>query len=641
MATEEINNPAIRLSKDSQSLLVEYIHNLVEEQRRFQSFRTRLENIDMDYYLYRKAKEAKNGQDVDSLTDSEAEAIIETPIAVSQVDSIVAYLTDLYLSGYPIFGTVAPATFESEGEALEAMIDSHSIKGRWGREFILSFYDAAKYNIAGLGVEWAPIPTMQVQSSITSVDNGTNLSLDSEYINRVKAYDLYNGFWDFSKSPALVAEYGEYIGYHEVVNATELKTESILLAQRGEAYNLKEAFNSSYYTGADWAWFQERPIVTNTIDPPKFTRTDWMSYAHNITPGPALESRINYSRGYLKTVAYIRIIPSIFKINVPSPNTPQIYKVILINGQWIIHIKRIHSPFNMLPILLGQLTEDGFAYQTKSIVEQAMPWQDATTELLNIRLTSARRAISDRAIYNPDVLNPADVNTKEPAPKIPMKTNLRGQLADARQAYAQIPFNDSGTAGAVSDMNSLLNLSEYLMGINSSRQGVFKKGNRTLGEYQDVQQGSDARSRVMALRFDSQVMIPLKYIIKANIFQFADSQSFVKQDSGNLVEVDMTKLREAILDFKISDGLTPKSKILPPEVITEFLQFLMSDPNLSLKYDKIKAMAHVMSLRGVPNLKQYELTPEQQQQAQQAQVQQAQQMAIAQQAGQPQQPIGA
>lgn len=630
-------DPAIRMSKESHDLLVQHIHNLVEEQQRFSAFFTRLEDIDVNYYLFKRDRQqtsdGKVGGNLAHL-EERIESIIETPIAVSQVDSIVSYLTDLYLSGYPTFGVVAPVAYQSEGEALEAIIDSHAIRGRWGREFILAFYDAAKYNLCGLGIEWSPLPKLDIENNLTDASGESKVILSADYINRIRSYDLYNAFWDFSKSPALVAEYGEYIGYHEIVNATELKTESIILSESLSAYNLKEAFNSTYYKGQDTRWFRERPIVTNAITPPT-AATNWMDYAHNISPRLRTEGRINYSRSYLKTTAFLRIIPSEFKLGVPSANTPQVYKVILINGQHIINIKRLNLPFNMLPIMLAQLTEDGFAYQTKSVVENAMPWQDATTELLNIRLSSARRALSDRAVYNPDVLSPRDVNTKSPAAKIPMKSGLRGSLADSRTAYTQIPFDDSGTSSTISDMNSLLTLNEYLYGINSARQGVFKKGNRTLGEYQDTQSNSDARTRVMALRLESQLFIPLKYHIKANILQFASPDSFVKQDSSQLVKVDIIKLREAILDFKISDGLTPKAKLLPPEILMSFIQFLAADPQLGMEYDKIKAWAQIMALSGVPNLKQYEFTDEQKQARQQQQVAQAQAMAAAQAAGQP------
>lgn len=621
------NKPLINLPPIVQKRLVDYVNAIVAAQSRFESFKDRLEEIDYNYYLFKKnQKKFVDGKD-QPLSDSEVEDIIETPIATSQVDSIVAYLTSLYLSGYPIFGVVTPKEFQDAGEMLEAMIDNHAIRGRWGRELILTFKDAAKYNITGIGNEWAPISTLSVSTNPTTTSRIPKLEIKKDYINKLKNLDLYNAFWDYTKPPALVSEFGEYIGFHELIRKTELKMDLIIAAQAGEAYNIKEAMESALASRSDCSWYTERPIVNNLIDIPNPETVNWVSYAHNMVPRSAT-MKMNYSGLYLKTVAYIRIIPTEFGLFVPSPNTPQIYKVTVINQRHLVGLRRINTPFNMLPIMLGQLTEDGFGYQTKSVVENAMPWQDATTELLNIRLNSARRALSDRAVYNPDVLSPYDVNTRSPAAKIPMRAGLRGELADAGRAYAAIPFDDSGTAGTITDMNALLNLNEYLYGINSARQGVFKKGNRTLGEYSDVQSSSDDRSRVMALQLESQLFIPIKFHIKSNILLYAEPEKLVRQSSGTLVDVDIDKIRAAILDFKVSDGLTPKSKILSPDLLMSFIQFIQSDPGLYQRYDTVKAVSHVMSLYGISNLEQYARSPDEQQQmmrqaAQQAQAEQA------------------
>jgi hypothetical protein len=637
---DDKTKPLINLSPKSHNDLVDYINALVQAQAQFSSFTDRLESIDMDYYLYKKQSTRMiNGRDNQPKPESEIEDIIEAPIAVSQVDSVVAYLTSLYLSGYPLFGIVTSKEYQSAGEQLEAMIDSHAIRGRWGREFILSFIDAAKYNICGVHQDWGPITTLNAQNDTTSSSSIPKLETRLEYINKVKSLDLYNSFWDYSKAPSDVSEKGEYIGYHELVNKTELKTESIALSAAMEAYNLREAFNSSFAN--DNAWYKARPIVTNSLTPPAVPGVDWIAYARNLVPRSQKVDYLDYSRLYLKTTAYIRIIPSEFGLNVPAPNTPQIYKVTLINGKYIIGLRRVITPFNMMPIMLGQLQEDGFSYQTKSVLENAMPWQDATTELLNIRLSSARRAISDRAVYNPDVLSAHDVNTRSPAAKIPMKPGLRGDLANAQQAYAAIPFNDSGTSGTIGDINSLLTLNEYLYGINASKQGVFKKGNRTLGEYSDVQQSSDDRLRVMALRLDAQIFIPLKFHIKSNILLYAEESKLVRQSTGTVVNVDIATLREAILDFKVSDGLTPKSKILPTDVLMSFMQFIQGNPEVNREYDVIKAVSHVMNLAGISNLDQYKRDPQEIAQRDQEAQQRMQAEAAAQQPQQPQQQPGA
>lgn len=604
---EQVTRPVLNIPKETQKHIVDYVRQLVHIQQSFTGFHNRLRQLDYAYYLYRQhilaAKcQGKSGQDVDQLK-AQFDSTIETPIALSQVDSIVAYLSSLYLSGYPIFGIVSSQDYQESAEQLEAVIDNHSIRGRWGREFIKLFTDAGKYNITAVENTWSPISNFKVSEDITSISGTGKIQLNTEYINRLKTMDMYNMVWDFSKAPGDVAEFGEYIGYHEFIRKSQLKTDLIIAAMNGEAYNIKEAMASKPISGYE-GWYTEKPTISSLLQPISLGDFNWDNYARNIPQNPDPKVDRDYSAVYLRTTMYLRIIPAEYNLRVPSANTPQIWKAVVINGCELVTFKRVISPFNMFPIFMGQLVDDGFEYQTPSIVENAIPWQDATTELLNIRLSSARRALSDRAIYNADMLDPHDVNSSVPAAKIPLKSGLKGEV-DISRAYREIPFDMSGTAGAISDMQQLMNLNEFLYGINSFRQGVAKKGNRTLGEYSDIQSNSDDRSRVMAIRLETQIFIPLKFHIKSNILTYGQDEELVRQADGKTASVNMANLRSAVMDFKVSDGLNPKSKIVNTDLLMTAMQFLTSNPEINQVYDVVDAFNHMMSLGGVPNMNQY------------------------------------
>ena len=621
----EAKRPILNIPPVTQKGIVDYVRQLVLTQQSFTEFPARLAELDYAYYIYRQHMleaqcEGKSTSEIRQLK-AQFDSIIETPIALSQVDSITAYLSSLYLSGYPIFGIVSSKEHLDAAEQLEAVIDNHSIRGRWARELIKLFTDAGKYNITAVENEWSPISNFKISEDPTTVGGTGKIQLGTEHINRLKTMDMYNMIWDYTRAPGDVAEFGEYVGYHEFIRKSQLKTELIIASMEGEAYNIKEAMNSKCDSFEDW--YTDKPNISRFMSPINIGTFDWDKFAHNL-PQFSNSHKIarDYSSVYLKTTIYLRIIPDEFGLRVPSPNTPQIWKAVIINGRHLVLFKRVISPFNMFPIFMGQLVDDGFSYQTPSIVENAIPWQDATTELLNIRLSSARRAISDRAIYNPDVLDPHDVNSPAPAAKIPTKTGLKGDT-DLRTAYREIPFDMSGTASAISDMNALMSLNEFLYGINSFRQGVSKKGNRTLGEYNDIQSNSDDRSRVMAIRLESQIFIPLKFHIKSNILTYGKDEELVRQSDGKSVSINMSSLRNAVMDFKVSDGLNPKSKIVNTDLLMTALQFLTGNQEINMEYSIVDAFTHMMSLGGVPNMNQYKRAPEEVQQRQ-AQAQAAQ-----------------
>jgi len=86
---------------------------------------------------------------------------------------------------------------------------------------------------------------------------------------------------------------------------------------------------------------------------------------------------------------YARILPSEFGLNSPSPNTVQIWKFVVVNSSVVVQAKRIISAYDYLPILFGQPLEDGLGYQTQSIAEGSIPFQQAAATLFNISFNSA------------------------------------------------------------------------------------------------------------------------------------------------------------------------------------------------------------------------------------------------------------
>jgi hypothetical protein len=60
-------------------------------------------------------------------------------------------------------------------------------------------------------------------------------------------------------------------------------------------------------------------------------------------------------------------LPSDFALKLAAQNTPQIFKLIVVNKNWIIYCKRMTNAHNFLPIVVGQPFDDGLGYQAKSL----------------------------------------------------------------------------------------------------------------------------------------------------------------------------------------------------------------------------------------------------------------------------------
>ena len=607
----------IPIAKKTHDSLVQLMKEIQRVHRRNELFRDKLRIIDRAYACYTGAGEdAKREEVAQKIIDSSG-MHFTTPVVLSQVDSIVAFLSELYLSGYPIFPVVAPPDKVEFGEALEAIIDNHSIRGRWPRQLNKMFRDGGKYNICGIEIEWAPIGNLTISKNTEEVSPGENKpSLEVDQINRMWSLDMYNTFWDQLVDIPDVAEFGDYIGFNALFTRGRMKKYISDLDKAGEVtMNVRAGLESLEGASRDDVpreHYWEKPIISNfNIIEDINQNTNWLAWA---TGEKDDDSRIDYSNKYLFTKFYARIVPDDHDLNVPDPNTPQIWKFVAVNNSHIIHMKKVISAFDMFPMHLGQYTDDGFRMQTKSVAEQQLAIQDATTELVNIRLNSARRAISDRAIYNPALVDPVDANSRLPAAKIPIKQNLK--TADLRSAYLPIPFDDGGTASAFNDIFPMLQLSEFMGGLNSARQGAFRRGNRTLGEFSEIMSNSDMRSRMIALMMEYQIFTPVKNQIKGNIllFQKSDQNQFLSNRTDKIVEVNLEELRSEILDFKVADGYLPTSLLANTEAVTTGFQLIGSSPLLAAGFNLPGLFTHMMSLIGMRGLDKFRVDQQQQQQ---------------------------
>lgn len=616
---------ALVLSQKSQDSLVKYASSILEAKRRFTQFTAKLTAIDVAYACY-KAKLSQDAQpfdgvDLQKLLPSDDTSI---PIIASQVDSVVAYLVDVFLSGYPMFPVVSPSKDKQIAEKFEAIVDNHATKGRYARQFQMAFKDAAKYNFTAIEGRWDSVAEFSKSLGLLLDPSKKDSKLDTDqYLTKIRRLDPYNTIWDYRVAPADVSETGEYAGYVELMGRVALKRLMNKYSKQKIHMNVKLAISNKNGVSASGRQiggdniaaagkpitYIDKPQVSQYIDSTAYaqggTWLEWLEgqqAAQGIYPG--------YSNMYEVATLYARIIPSEHGIITPEANTPQIWKLQVVNEQVLVYAAPEDTPHDRLPIQIGQAIEDGFDYQTRSIGEAQMPFQRAASDMYNIRISSAKRSINDRGIYDASVIDPVDINSPTPAAKIPV-TNLK-MGKTLKDAYMPIPFQDGSTQGAIQDLQQTLNMSNLLFGINPFRQGQPVKGNRTLGEFNSIDNGADLRSRLIALMMEMQIFMPLKDSIKLNIITNKNTIKALNFNTGELHTADPGEFIDTVIEFKVADGFTPKSKLADTQQLQIAFQTLQQLPNLSAGYNMPDMFSHLMSLAGVKNLSQYQYKPDDQ-----------------------------
>ena len=573
--------------------------------------RSRMEHIDKVYQreldlttAHLKAKQANK------LGDSTRFQNMTVPVVMPQVEAAVVYQTSVFLTGEPIFGVVAAPKFIDEALQLETILADEALRGSWARQLMLFFRDGFKYNLSYLEVDWADEVTYSVETNIAaSLTKGT----PKEVIwsgNKVTRLDPYNTFIDTRVPPTEAYREGEFSGHTQYKTRIALKAFIATLPDKIIA-NIKPAFESGVpSTGTVDA--SSLDYFTPSVNPAvseedyKVAGTNWLRWAgmSNLR-----NTNLEYKDSYEVTTLYCKVLPSEFDLSVPNRNTPTIYKLIIINHEHIIYAEQQTNAHGFLPILVGQPLEDGLGYQTKSLASNGEPFQDLASAYMNSIIASRRRAVTDRVLYDPSRITSSHINSDNPSAKIPVRPAAYGkQVSDAVYAF---PYREDQATSSMQQIQAILGLSNQLSGQNQASQGQFVKGNKTLSEFQSVMDNANGRDQMASILLEQQVFTPLKNILKLNILQFQGGTTLYNRDKQVAVEIDPVVLRKAVTDFRVTDGLTPASKLLNTDAFSVAMQVFGSSPQIAAGYNVAQVFSYLMKTQGA-KIAEFEKSPEQQ-----------------------------
>lgn len=523
------------------------------------------------------------------------------PIVMPQVEAALGYYMEVFLSGQPIFGTATDPQFADQGLQMDAIIAENSVTAKWKRELIKFFRDGLKYNIHGIECEW-------MERQTAAVDNATDPKTLTVKVkdtiwrgNVLKRMDMYNTFFDPRVYPSDISEHGEYAGYIEVLSRTRLKKYINELFGKIPAKTVIRAFNSSLGTSqtvatnsAPFMFFQPLINPEPLQNQQSLQSFDWLQWATDTRKN---DTGIRYGNTYQVTKLYARIIPNDFGFDVPSPNTPQVWKFIIINNSVVLYAERQTNAHNLIPIFFGQPMDDGLGFQTKSFASNVRDTQNIASALLKGHIASKRRLVGDRVLYDPTRIRERDINSDEPAAKIPVRPGAFGK--PIQESVFPFPYRDEQVRSMLDDAMLMGKIADQINSQNQTQQGQFVKGNKTRTEFQDTMAYSNSRNKQMCLVTEEQVMTPLKECIKMNILQFQGETIITDPYTARQVQINPVSLRKASVQFRMADGMTPADKLLGTDELQTAIQVLGNSPQLGAGIEVAPAFTYLLKTKGV------------------------------------------
>lgn len=600
------------ITPDSQQRVVTYYTTILATALNMFNVRPNMLMRDLAYYRENDMTRAQQLAKMSNIIgDASKIQNVTIPIVMPQVESALGYLTSVFLTGYPIFGSIAPPEFSDAIAQMDTIIGENSVRAGWPQELMKTLRNGLKYDLGVCEVTWETKKTYNIGTPQVSQITAGSVDETTYAGNVIKDLSPYNTILDTRVSPDRNHIEGEFAGYTELVSAVALKQRMDEL-DINCTMNFRSAFESPSTVGApgnNSTGYYVPMINPSALVPSAQTTFSWGNFF--AVAGSDKDNSIKYQDAYEWTVLYIRLIPTVFGITGAGRNHVQIWKFIVINQSVVIFAQKQVNAHSLLPIIACKPSNDGMMWQSKSFAQNAEPFQYVASALTNSAIESQRRKVYDRIYYDPLRINKKDIDNTSSVARIPVKNSNYNK--DISSAVYAAPYRDEGVSDILSFSQNVTQMAEIANGQNRVQQGQFQKGNKTRQEFDTVMQNANSRQQMSAIALEYSFFTPIKEIIKSNILQFQPPISLVNSKSNSKVTVDPTVLRKAMMSFKLSDGLLPTSKMVGSEVFTTVLQTAQAIPAIQAEYDLMGMITYQLELQGADWLSDFKRTPDDQQ----------------------------
>lgn len=538
----------------------------------------------------------------------------EIALVKQKMETAAAYFDGAFLTGFPIFAATAKKDYEDTAAMLNVLVEKDQDHFSWVTNLMQVHEDVLCSPICAVEVSWEQVLTTTVGSDIDP-KGGQKIGVSKTVAysgNQIKRIAPENLIIDTSVDPCEVHTKGTFAGYVERMPYVIFKQ---FYAQLNDLFTVKvnkapifQGASSPIRASCGPRNLYRKPIIhANRQDPQARDAgdTDWVSHFASWDGAPT--ERSNLVRGAFEvTRLYVRVALHDFGSAQLDRDEVHVVKLIYVNG-WLAYVEPLINSHGMLPIVVGQLTPGDI--NTTCFSEYLLDLQDLSTAFVQNVLASMRRAVGDRALYDPRRINPEDMNSDNPVGKIPVNMNSFQQNFDA--AYKQIPYTDNTSGNMLNMFQFVERLADSDTGLNQAQQGNFVRGNKTRAEFTEIMSNSQARIQRGAVYLDSHFYNGIKQIIRANYLLYAQSGEVQGRDA--VVAVDASQLRQMAPEFKMSTGLMPTTKMASTEILLQAAQIISSNPMLNIEYDAGQMYMSSLKQMGLNDLPDYRRSPEEQQ----------------------------
>lgn len=430
--------------------------------------------------------------------NSDAPVSIVFPHSYAILETLTSFMDGVFLK-QPIFHYRGNSPEDTAGAILlEKIVELHCQRNKVGLSLHTAFKDSLAYGVGAVFPMWKQKFGWRTQSVYDEFGNLTKQSTPSLLFegNAIENVDPYQLLLDPNYGVQAVQD-SEFVGFVRRTNYYNLIEDD----GNGSIFNIKYLKN-----GADMT---SRYFFSQRDD------------------GPQVKTPM--ANNVLKPIdviyLYLKIIPKDWGIG-KSENVEK-WLFAIAADKILIQAQPLNFDHDMFPIAICAPTFDGYSCAPLSRLELLSGMQELLNWLFNSHIANVRKTINDMIIYDPSVLNTADLTDPKPGKLVRVRRAAWGK--DMRGSIQQLQVTDV-TRQNVSDAQLAMQLMNQVSGADAAMMGQLREGGPerlSAAEFTGTQNQAFGRLKSMTSIVEQQLMQDIGYMFAMHTQQLMNEDTFI------------------------------------------------------------------------------------------------------------------
>lgn len=222
---------------------------------------------------------------------------------------------------------------------------------------------------------------------------------------------------------------------------------------------------------------------------------------------------------------YINIIPKEWGLG--DFDQPEKWLFAVAADRYIIQAQPLDLDHNMFPVAVCAPTFDGYSSAPLSRLELLGGMQELLDWLLNSHVANVRKTLNDMIIYDPYMLNTADLIDPKPGKLVRARRAAWGK--DIRGSIQQLAVADV-TQQHVTDAQLTMNLMNQISGADDAMMGTLRQGGPerlSAAEFSGTQSQAFGRLQSLAMIVGQQLIQDVGYMFAMHTQQLMEEEVWV------------------------------------------------------------------------------------------------------------------